>query len=234
MIKLLVSVRNAGEAEEALRGGADWLDIKEPAAGPLGAAGREVWWQVASVLEPGVPCSVALGELIDGQLPLEHIPPLCKFAKVGLARMADLDWSRQWIDVRRRLPPGTELAAVVYADWRAAGSPPPDAILHVAQQTGTRAVLFDTYGKKYSIFGCIEPRLLGRWIERVQRAGMLAVLAGSINQASLGVALALKPDLIAVRGAACEGGRLGCVSAARVARLAQLIRSARAAPAVFS
>ena len=34
---LLVSVRNAAEATEALAGGASIIDVKEPLAGPLGA-----------------------------------------------------------------------------------------------------------------------------------------------------------------------------------------------------
>ena len=36
--KLLVSVRSLGEALTALQGGCDWLDVKEPSAGSLGAA----------------------------------------------------------------------------------------------------------------------------------------------------------------------------------------------------
>ena len=36
--RLLVSVRSAAEAEEALAGGAALIDVKEPANGPLGKA----------------------------------------------------------------------------------------------------------------------------------------------------------------------------------------------------
>ena len=38
MTGLLVSVRNALEAEFAARGGANIIDVKEPARGPLGCA----------------------------------------------------------------------------------------------------------------------------------------------------------------------------------------------------
>ena len=39
MAKLLVSVRSADEAEVALEGGADIIDVKEPLHGSLGWAG---------------------------------------------------------------------------------------------------------------------------------------------------------------------------------------------------
>ena len=38
MTRLLVSVRSAAEAEAALLGGADVIDVKEPDRGPLGRA----------------------------------------------------------------------------------------------------------------------------------------------------------------------------------------------------
>jgi uncharacterized protein (UPF0264 family) len=40
MTGLLVSVRDAAEAADALAGGADLIDVKEPNAGSLGAAGH--------------------------------------------------------------------------------------------------------------------------------------------------------------------------------------------------
>ena len=46
MPKLLLSVRNALEANLALEAGVDLIDIKEPSAGPLGAAS-------AAVIAPG-------------------------------------------------------------------------------------------------------------------------------------------------------------------------------------
>ena len=45
---LLVSVRSADEADAALAGGADLIDCKEPARGPLGVAEPEV---VAAILD---------------------------------------------------------------------------------------------------------------------------------------------------------------------------------------
>ncbi len=72
--RLLVSVRNAEEAWSAIRGGADIVDVKEPAHGSLGRASLESLTAVAKCLtdamsdatragaEP-VPLSIALGEV---------------------------------------------------------------------------------------------------------------------------------------------------------------------------
>ena len=72
--RLLVSVRNSEEALSAIRGGADIVDVKEPALGSLGRASFENLTAVAKCLrdtlchgdlsraEP-VPLSIALGEV---------------------------------------------------------------------------------------------------------------------------------------------------------------------------
>src|SRR4051812_49007094 len=66
--KLLVSVRNVSEAQAAVGGGCDLLDVKEPARGPLGMADRRVIAEVAQFAagaqtDRPLECSVALGEV---------------------------------------------------------------------------------------------------------------------------------------------------------------------------
>ena len=60
MTRLLVSVRSAEEAADAVSAGADLIDVKEPSAGSLGAATPEV---VAAVMEA-----------VAGRRPDEHCP----------------------------------------------------------------------------------------------------------------------------------------------------------------
>ncbi|MDP7303223.1 MAG: (5-formylfuran-3-yl)methyl phosphate synthase, partial [Pirellulaceae bacterium] len=68
MTELLVSVRDANEAQQALAGGADVIDVKEPARGALGAADPEVWHHVRRAIPLDVRLSVALGELTDDDI----------------------------------------------------------------------------------------------------------------------------------------------------------------------
>ena len=68
--RLLVSVRNAGEAAVALEGGVELLDVKDPAAGSLGMPSPAVlseivacWRAVDTLPRPSL--SVALGEVVE-------------------------------------------------------------------------------------------------------------------------------------------------------------------------
>src|SRR5439155_14076862 len=86
MTKLLISVRSAMEAEMALAGGADVIDIKEPRRGALGAADSRVWRAVRKVIGPRAVLSLALGELLDDSI-FDNAKAAAdfSFAKIGLA-----------------------------------------------------------------------------------------------------------------------------------------------------
>jgi len=58
---LLVSVRTAAEATEALAGGASIIDVKEPRAGPLGAASPSVIGAIAREVRRQRPWTIACG-----------------------------------------------------------------------------------------------------------------------------------------------------------------------------
>src|SRR5690349_10143177 len=62
-MRLLVSVRSAGEVEAAVQGGADIVDAKEPMRGPLGAVDAAELARIAAAVPDGVPLSLALGDL---------------------------------------------------------------------------------------------------------------------------------------------------------------------------
>ena len=62
-MRLLVSVRNAIEAEAALAGGADIIDAKEPLNGALGPVAKEVIQSIAEKVAGSAPVSVALGDV---------------------------------------------------------------------------------------------------------------------------------------------------------------------------
>src|SRR4051812_39902678 len=62
---LLVSVRSPQEALAALAGGADIIDVKEPANGSLGRAEDDVIRAVVDVVAGRRPVSAAMGELVE-------------------------------------------------------------------------------------------------------------------------------------------------------------------------
>ncbi len=214
MTGLLVSVRDADEAEAALQGGAALVDVKEPRLGSLGRASVEQWESVRRQVAGRVPLSVACGELLEPAAQ-QPVPALtgAAYGKCGLAGCGPLaDWPARWAAWREQLPRVMQPVAVAYVDWERALAPPPEQVCARAPQLGCRAVLWDTHTKDGS---CLLDHLavgeLATWTRRARQQGMLVVLAGSLQLAHLPELMSLAPDYVAVRGAVCGGDRHGVV-----------------------
>ncbi len=238
---LLVSVRSAAEALVALHAGVDLLDVKEPTRGPLGRADWRVIAEVARCAAGRVPLSAALGELRDEGDPtavpttwprlsetrprvserLDHVPQSIAFAKLGLAGCGRwTDWPGRWAAAMARLPAGVVPVAVAYADWRLCDAPSPEDVLAEGSRLGCGAALLDTCEKRAGgLFDHCRDGEVAEWISHARRLGMLALIAGSLTVETAGRAAALGSDYIAVRGAACRGGRAGELDAECIAEL---------------
>jgi uncharacterized protein (UPF0264 family) len=238
MTRLMVSVRDAAEARAALVGGAELIDVKEPLRGPLGRADSQAIADVVQCVSGRVPVSAALGELLeadgfaDHAVPVE-LPARLSFAKLGLAGCEALsDWPDRWRAAMGALPQTIGRVAVIYAD-RAAAAPPVDEVFEVAKQLTCRAALVDTFDKREgNLLDHWSVRQIERFIGRARNLGMLSVVAGSLTLACLDRVLALQPDVIAVRGAACAGGRSGRVDGSKVAELVDRLKAELAASAL--
>src|SRR3954470_4620942 len=112
MTALLVSVRNAAEAEEAIAGGAAIIDVKEPSRGPLGRADLATMNRVVAAVAGRRPVSAAGGELHEAFG--RGIAAGISWVKVGLADAASLrDWRRNLREMRARTErrPGARFVA---------------------------------------------------------------------------------------------------------------------------
>jgi (5-formylfuran-3-yl)methyl phosphate synthase len=239
MTRLLVSVRSTAEAETAVAGGADILDIKEPDRGSLGAAEPAVVRSVIERFGRTLPVSVALGDLSDASLwtgdgdyrpcPLADLLRGAALAKVGLAGCAALgDWPQRWRRAVEQLPDGCRPVAVVYGDWQHAAAPPADEVLAIAREARAAAVLVDTFGKQGGgLVDLWNTSTLAEVVAAIRGLPAAVALAGSLTMSSVGRVLPLRPDVIAVRTAACHGGRTGTVDCARVRLLADLVSARR-------
>jgi uncharacterized protein (UPF0264 family) len=231
MPALLISVRDVDEAAAAVAGGADIIDLKEPLRGSLGRADAHVWRQVTQRVGTRVPISAALGELLDERPPCGTQDWAgVRFVKWGLAGCRRRpDWPNRWAAAKGRLPPGLRSVGVIYVDAEAAAAPEPGDVLCHAARLGCWGILFDTHGKDQgSLFDLMPAAQLDTLIQAAHDHSMAAALAGSLADAQIRRAVQLAPDLIAVRTAACVGGRNGRVSEEKVRRLAQII--SRASP----
>jgi uncharacterized protein (UPF0264 family) len=252
MTLLLVSVRNAAEAEAALRGGAGLIDVKEPANGPLGKADDAVIAEVVRAVGGRVPVSAALGELPTGEFAGSTAAVAgLTYVKIGLARRRGAKayaagraagctqpvysprveykpWHPAVASLRRAAAnryPGAQLVVAAYGDWAAAGAPPVEEVYAYAREQAGGVVLVDTFAKGAgrTLLDWLSPHELANTCARCRAAGVQTALAGSLGLAEIGRLLPLRPDWIAVRGAACEGGRHGVVSEAKVREIVALI-----------
>lgn len=235
--RLLVSVRDSDEAAEALAGGADIIDVKEPASGALGMAEPAVIADVIATVDGRRPTSAALGDLTDAApgdstnaspgdstnlLPVTLAAGL-SYVKIGLAA-APADWARRLADAFAACTPARAIA-VAYADCHRVGAPPVGDVFDWAQGHRAAGVLIDTAVKDgRGLFDWLSADDLASIIGRARAAGLIIVLAGALDGRALARAAALRPDIVAVRGAACRGGRRAQrVDRSRVGQLAGVI-----------
>jgi uncharacterized protein (UPF0264 family) len=240
--RLLVSVRSAQEAEAALAGGCDILDVKEPSRGPLGMADRSVIAAIAQVAaRNGATCSAACGEAADiaaaqasggSNPPIESPVSPVEFFKLGPARLIHkANWHNAWrtayrlagnqfaISADRSVTFPSKAVAVVYADWQRAAAPSPDSILDAVaaaisiadpDQPRFVGVLIDTFDKSSGgLLDCLSASELEDFADRLQAfvpggQRLFLALAGRLSCADLGRLGSVRPDVIAVRSAACR------------------------------
>ena len=228
--RLLVSVRDKSEALAAMEGGADWIDLKEPSRGPLGAPGVEDATSVVAVVASRCPVSAALGEMVEWEASfakhLLEVPGIAA-VKIGLAGSADLsDWSVRWRSLASEvISSGRHLVAVAYADWGAARAPAISAVIHEATKLHCRYLLLDTYDKQA---GAISDHLshdeFTQNLRLAKQGGLQTVVAGGLTIDSLSRLPATDIDLLAVRGGVCVGRRIDRICSERTARFRKAMR----------
>lgn len=228
MTRLLVSVRDADEAMDAVAAGVDLIDLKEPRNGPLGAVDFDTMATAGDRVAGRRPMSVALGELAD--FDFEHPrrpPPGIDYFKLGLAGQSENPtWRRSLATAVEALSGPARGVAVVYADWRAAVAPAPEDVLRAARDLRLGAVLVDTWNK--SAGGLLDLWLLDEVatiVAAIQETSALAVIAGGLTANAIVRILPLAPDYVAVRSAVCLESREGRLSFELAEQLARVVHA---------
>ena len=226
--RLLVSVRSAEEALEALEGGADIIDIKEPGAGSLGEADAHARQAVVRSVAGAAPISAALGELRTRDWALEHQRGISLY-KLGLSGTREEDW-RALLERARGLVRAVsggeaDLVAVAYADWERASSPEPESLLEYAIECGFSHFLIDTWDKEAGALPAhVDWSEIAVLAGRARRRGVCFVAAGKLTAGQFSAAAAAGVDVIAVRGAATAGARTASVERRAVRQLRRRLR----------
>ncbi len=226
-MRLLVSVADVGEAQTALAAGADIIDAKNPRRGPLGAVTPRTLGAIARAVRPHRPVSAALGDATSTTDVRRRVATALaasvSFVKIGFRRVTTEGRALRLATAAQDACGSSSTAALVlvaYADAASADSPSPSSLVEVAARCGASGVLLDTCIKNAGgLFEVLSFERVSAWVALAHEHGLKAGLAGSIGAHDLALAEQSGADLVGVRGAACDGGRHGRVSASRVARL---------------
>ncbi len=230
-MQLLVSVRDVDEAHSALEGEADVIDAKDPLAGALGPVSLATFRSIVAAVASRRPVSAALGDIRDGHAAEREALAFARagaaFVKVGFAGIASDATVATLMKAAATgaSAGGSGLVAAAYADFACADALSPDRILDAASRAGASGVLLDTVRKDGpAALAIVSEDWLAAWVNRAHSAGLFAAVAGRLLPGDLPVVLASGADVAGVRGAACDGGRDGRVSVARVRDLRAALR----------
>ncbi len=240
-MRLLVSVSSADEARAALEGGADLIDAKDPASGPLGAVSIDTLREIVAAVGVACPVTAAIGDASSEAeveaLAHDFAAAGVRLVKIGLAGVADAARARALVAAAvrgaRSAAPGSPTAdpagvvVVAYAD--ALDGPSPEDVLGIATETAATGVLIDTRTKTGpGLLRLMTVEALARWTAEARARGLVPMLAGRLTADDVGaLARGVGAEIAGVRGAACEGGRTGRTSAQRVRVLRTAITHGR-------
>lgn len=213
---LLISPINTQEAQEAIAGGADIIDVKNPKEGSLGANFpwiikeiREITptpMQVSATLgdvpyKPGTVSLAALGALISG----------ADYIKVGLYGTENYDQAQEVMEnVVKSVKKNNSDALVVasgYADAYRVGAVDPMEIPKIAADSGADLAMVDTAIKDgKTLLDFMDMDKLNTFVSKIHDYGLKSALAGSIKKEQLKPLHEIGCDVVGIRGAACIDG----------------------------
>jgi uncharacterized protein (UPF0264 family) len=210
---LMVSVISPEEVPTAIAGGADILDVKNPAEGSLGAPAAHILQNVTAITPGTVQVSAAIGDMpnLPGTASLAALGAAScgvDYVKVGLygprgeeEAICLLQAVRQAV----RAFPLVKIIAAGYADSQRCGTLDPRLLPGIARKAGISGCLLDTYVKDgRNLFDFLAPEILRSLAEEAHAAGLLFALAGALQAEHLRLAQDARADIVGVRTAACR------------------------------
>ena len=222
-IRLLVSVREAQEAETACAAGADLVDAKDPARGALGALPDAIVRTIAAHVGGRAVTSAVAGEPETGDAVVEAVAAMVAtgvdYVKVALRPETAADALAR----AAAMAPG-RLIGVFFAE----DGVPRGAVIRLAS-AGFCGAMIDTRGKAgLRLTNHLPPRVLGAFVDACRAHGLVSGLAGSLRVTDIPVLVGYGPDYLGLRGGLCVGGdRRNALEAARVADAVGVARGCR-------
>ena len=213
-MKLLISPRSLEEARKVITGGANIVDIKNPAEGSLGAGSPRLIHAVKELTENRVEISAALGDIsvwMPGTIGLAAYGAMqagANYVKMGALNLSEqqaTDTAKACVEA---LNGGCSMVIAGYADASRVNGLSPLKIPQIAASTRADIAMIDTAIKDgRGLLDNMSTTKLRKFVEQAHSLGLEAALAGEVKIEEVEVLASLEVDIIGIRSAACEGGR---------------------------
>ncbi len=235
-MKVLISPKDESEAQEAVNGGADIIDVKNPREGSLGANFPWVIQSVRRLVPASIQVSATIGDFphLPGSASLAALGAACSgadYIKVGLRgsrSVADATFLMTHVTRAVRGYDHTKKVVVAaYADYERAHTLDPLLLPQVAQQAACDVVMVDTFIKDGTrLFDFMDAAACHAFVDAGHARNLEVALAGSIKLEDIPSLKQLGADIIGIRGAACSSGDrvAGTIQAINVRNLMALAR----------
>jgi FolB domain-containing protein len=203
MTLMLASVTNPAEAEAVWLGGADIIDLKDPAKGALGALDADVAAGIVRSVGKRKPVSAAVGSLLGA--PGAVVGAVAAIAATGVDYVkVGCSPGKAGADCVRALRThacNTKLVGVLFADCE------PDLdMLALMANNGFTSAMLDTAKKEAGrLLDHMDVAALDRFIGRCRENGLTSGLAGSLEAPDVPRLLPLQPNYLGFRSSLCQG-----------------------------
>jgi len=218
---LLASVRTPAEACCAIDGGADIIDLKEPAQGALGRLSDRTIAAIRHDVAGRRPISATIGDLPLAPAPVLEAVRAMAAHGVDIVKLGVFagDAAATVTALGGAARDGIRLAAVLFAD-RA----PDFSLVARCADAGFYGVMLDTADKATgSLTRHLGAAELAQFIADARRHGLLAGLAGSLSAGDVPRLLPLRPDYLGFRSALTLGTRDAPLDPAALGQLRALL-----------
>jgi len=233
-MRLLVSVASPDDAREAVAGGADIIDAKDPSMGALGAVSLARLGDIRESVGGARPLTAALGDAVDEAsteaLAAAYGEAGASLVKIGLLGTTNVTQAVMLASaaIRGAAKAAGGVVVVAYADAPPTLSLRAHDVIAVAARAGAHGVLLDTLNKAGPGLVHLQSSLdLAQWVAAGHAARLEVAVAGKLTASDLSFVRDSGADIAGVRGAACAGGRSGIVSRALVHVLVEGCRGTR-------
>jgi len=227
-MKLMISVVSVAEAYDAIEGGAEILDIKNPGEGSLGAQPPHIIREIRALSPGNVKVSAAIGDMpnLPGTAALAALGAAScgtDYIKVGMfGPKSETEAVILLKSVRRAVKDiPVSIIAAGYADFDRAGTLDPCFLPGIAASSGMAGCLLDTAIKDgKTVFDFITRERLRDLIEHTHAANLVFGLAGALRAEDLITAQELGADIAGLRTAVChDNKRSGPLETERIRNL---------------